>query len=206
MALVVGGETDGVSQAVAAQADVLVQIPMEAPVESLNVGVAAGIGIYELRTRMVLAMLTERIRGTIGRDLGVTARFVKDALDQVTRQDAGLSSVQVIALMVTTAERHTAAAELRRDLGVGADELDTMLAPLLKRGWLAHQDATWAITTAGEQALAVLWPLQQQVEEQLLDGLTSAERDTLRDLLGRIQNNAARLLTQPPPPPPPGIS
>ncbi|AJC53426.1 RNA methyltransferase [Streptomyces sp. 769] len=70
LALVVGNETEGVSDTVQALADLVVQIPMAGAVESLNVGVATGISIYELRMRMILTMLTDRIRDSLGRNLG----------------------------------------------------------------------------------------------------------------------------------------
>jgi TrmH family RNA methyltransferase len=49
VALVVGNETDGVRPDVLAAADHVVRIPMAGGVESLNVGVATGISLYELR-------------------------------------------------------------------------------------------------------------------------------------------------------------
>lgn len=49
VALVVGNETDGVRPEVLAAADHVVRIPMAGGVESLNVGVATGISLYELR-------------------------------------------------------------------------------------------------------------------------------------------------------------
>lgn len=49
VALVVGNETDGVGPEALAAADHVVRIPMAAGVESLNVGVATGISLYELR-------------------------------------------------------------------------------------------------------------------------------------------------------------
>jgi TrmH family RNA methyltransferase len=57
VALVVGNETDGVGEEVLALADHVVRIPMSGEVESLNVGVATGISLYELRGLMVLATL-----------------------------------------------------------------------------------------------------------------------------------------------------
>jgi TrmH family RNA methyltransferase len=49
VALVVGNETDGLGQPVLDAADHVVRIPMAGGVESLNVGVATGISLYELR-------------------------------------------------------------------------------------------------------------------------------------------------------------
>lgn len=198
VALVVGGETDGVCSQVERDADLLVAIPMAGSVESLNVGVAAGIGIYELRTKMVLSMIDSRIRGTIGRDVAVAGRFIRDALDAATQAAAGLSSEQVIGLMVVVAERRTLLPELVRDLGV-ADPA-AVLAPLAERGWLDVRDDGVVATPAGEQALAALWPVQQQVEHRLLEGLDDEERATLRSLLHRVQTNAMSVLAEKPRP------
>ena len=44
-----GNETDGVNDDFIAAADHIIQIPMDMAVESLNVSVAAGISIYELK-------------------------------------------------------------------------------------------------------------------------------------------------------------
>lgn len=49
VALVVGNETEGVGPDALAAADHVVRIPMAGGVESLNVGVATGISLYELR-------------------------------------------------------------------------------------------------------------------------------------------------------------
>jgi TrmH family RNA methyltransferase len=57
VALVVGNETDGVGDEVLALADHVVRIPMSGEVESLNVGVATGISLYELRGLKDLATL-----------------------------------------------------------------------------------------------------------------------------------------------------
>jgi TrmH family RNA methyltransferase len=46
-AVVLGGEGAGLSQAVIAAADEMVTIPMQAPVESLNVAIAAALILYE---------------------------------------------------------------------------------------------------------------------------------------------------------------
>lgn len=47
-AIVIGNEAKGISQQMREQADVLVRIPMEGKLESLNASVAAGIMMYEL--------------------------------------------------------------------------------------------------------------------------------------------------------------
>jgi hypothetical protein len=51
-----------------------------------------------------------------------------------------------------------------------------------------------AITREGEHAIAALWAVQERVEDDLYEGFTDAERHQLRDLLRRIQGNAARLV------------
>ena len=50
LVLVIGSEGRGLSRIVAQACDVLVRIPIAAPAESLNAGVAAGIALYEVAT------------------------------------------------------------------------------------------------------------------------------------------------------------
>ena len=50
VALVVGNEVRGVSPALLRRADHIVHIPMHGMKESFNVAVAAGIGLYHLRS------------------------------------------------------------------------------------------------------------------------------------------------------------
>ena len=192
VALVVGGETDGVTAEVEDEADLLVAIPM-AGVESLNVGVAAGIGIYELRTKMVLAMIEDRIRGTLGRDIAVTGRFVRAALDRAARETSGLAGDEIVLLMMVAAEGHSSHDDLVRDLAVGTDRLTELTGALSGRGWLHPDRHGYAITAAGTQAVAAFWPVHQQLDEQLLSGLDEPERRTLRALLTRVQDNAIAL-------------
>ncbi|MGB0256873.1 MAG: TrmH family RNA methyltransferase [Flavobacteriaceae bacterium] len=47
MAIAVGTEADGLQAEWLKAADVCVQIPMQSPIDSLNVSVAAGILIYQ---------------------------------------------------------------------------------------------------------------------------------------------------------------
>jgi 23S rRNA (guanosine2251-2'-O)-methyltransferase len=51
IALVLGNETDGLSEAVREELDDLVSIPMRGGVESLNVSTAATVAGYELLRR-----------------------------------------------------------------------------------------------------------------------------------------------------------
>jgi 23S rRNA (guanosine2251-2'-O)-methyltransferase len=51
LVLVIGSEGRGLARLVRESCDVLVRIPMQAPAESLNAGVAAGIALYEIARR-----------------------------------------------------------------------------------------------------------------------------------------------------------
>lgn len=62
VALVLGGETRGAGERVLDDADHVVSIPMAGAVESLNVGVAAGLSISELRRQQRIAR-TSRLSG-----------------------------------------------------------------------------------------------------------------------------------------------
>ncbi|WP_405164263.1 hypothetical protein OG203_03855 [Nocardia sp. NBC_01499] len=190
VALVIGNETDGVDAATTAAADLVVQIPMAGAIESLNVGVATGISIYELRMRMVLAMLTDRIRNTLGRDLTAAGQLVRQAFDARLREVGDLDSTQVVLLMVLACDRSAPLAQLARDVGSGVDEVAAALAPLARSNYLIVEAGLATITGHGEHAIAALWTIQEQVEAQLYAGFSADERNQLQAMLRRIQHNA----------------
>jgi RNA methyltransferase, TrmH family len=196
VALVVGNETDGVDQATMDAADLVVQIPMAGAVESLNVGVATGISIYELRMRMVLSMLTDRIRGTVGRELNLAGALVRQALDARLQQVGELDSAQVVLLMVLACERSTPLTQLRRDVGLDAEELAAALRPMVELGYLTVDAEQATISSNGEQAIAALWAVQERVEDDLLTGFSTEEKDQLHALLRRVQDNAQRIAAE----------
>lgn len=89
--LVVGNETAGISKEILDDADLIVQIPMISGVESLNVGVFAGISVYELKLKQVLTMLNELIQMSVGRDLGIAMRLSRAVFDQELAKVSSLS-------------------------------------------------------------------------------------------------------------------
>jgi RNA methyltransferase, TrmH family len=193
VALVVGNETSGVSDASMSAADVVVQIPMAGAMESLNVGVATGISIYELRMRMIFAMLTDRIRDTLGRNLNAAGQLVREAFDARLREVGDLDAAQVVLLMVLVCDRNTPLDQLGRDIGAGHAEMRELLTALQSRGYMTSTSESAAITSKGERAVAALWAIQERLEDELYADFSPAEREQLRDMLRRLQKNAARL-------------
>jgi RNA methyltransferase, TrmH family len=100
IALVVGNETNGASKELIDNSDVIIQIPMLENVESLNVGVATGISVYELKLKQVIKMIEDRIKSTLGRELNVASMLSREALDRAIQKVSFLSSHQLVFLMV----------------------------------------------------------------------------------------------------------
>lgn len=194
VALVVGNETEGVSPATLEMADLVVQIPMAGAVESLNVGVATGISIYELRMKMIMTMLTDRIRQTLGRNLGAAAHLVRAAFDAELGRVGEINAGQAVLLMVLACERTTLREQLCRDIRVGPEELCALVVLLSERGYVTVDPQAVTITAEGERVIAALWTVQERVEETLYTGFSMAERDQLHDMLRRIHNNATQLI------------
>lgn len=142
---------------------------------------------------LVLGMLTDRIRDTLGREINVAGQLVRQALDAHLRQVGDLNGTQVILLMVLACERTTPLEQLRRDTGSDPEELAALLGALQERGYLEVDADAASVTAHGEQAIAALWTVQERVEEELLAGFSEQDRQQLRDLLRRVQDNATRI-------------
>lgn len=187
IALVVGGETDGVSKEVLKNADLTVKIPMMG-VESLNVGVAAGISVYEFKLKLVLAMLTTYIRSTLGREMNVTGMLIQQALDLHLQGTTDLSGKQVILLMVLHCDRTMTLQQAGNDTATFGEDLNNLLNPLLDRGYIAKTGAeSISMTKSGEHFIGSLWGVVESSEEAILSVLKEEERAHFLEYLQRIQ-------------------
>ncbi|MBN1123127.1 MAG: hypothetical protein JXJ17_18790 [Anaerolineae bacterium] len=200
IALVVGNESAGISAEIEAEADLLIRIPMAGPVESLNVGVATGISVYELRLKLVLAMLTDTIRNTLGREVNVTGKMIQMALDRRLREVTDLTSTQAILLMVMACDGVMPLEQVEKDTSMYGGELDALLDPLVNGGMIHIDDRQggYTLTEAGKQLIGQLWPVLEATEDALLDGLSDAERDQFRAALKQVQANCIKIIGEPP--------
>lgn len=55
VALLMGSEEDGISEALLRESDVLVKIPIKGKIESLNVSVAVGVAVYEVVRQKIIS-------------------------------------------------------------------------------------------------------------------------------------------------------
>jgi TrmH family RNA methyltransferase len=193
IALIVGNETVGISPEFEKHADFLIQIPMSPLVESLNVGVATGISIYELKLKQVLAMIEQRIKSTLGRELSVAGMLVQQALDTELRKVSELSSQQVIFMMVLKCDRTMRLEDMCKQFGILESEANEFLQPMLKSG-LVVMDGELGLTSKGEEVLAKLWFVVESTEEKILSGFTTKEASMLMADLHQVQERCIQIM------------
>jgi len=197
VALVVGNETNGVCEEIKVNADHLVQIPMYTEVESLNVGVATGISIYELRFKEVLAMLSKKIKETIGRKINITSQVIRTAFDKEIKKHFDVSGDQIIFLMVLKREIEMSEEQITRQFGYDKTEMNSFLQKLTNQNLVERlPEKKLKITQQGEELLSKSWPLHERFETLILNGITKAEEESFKDILKRIKNNCVEIIQQ----------
>jgi TrmH family RNA methyltransferase len=198
IALVVGNETTGVSDEILQTADLVVQIPMSKQVESLNVGVATGISVYEFKLKLVLAMLTKYIRTTLGREVNVTGKLIQMAFDKRLKEITKFSSTQVILLMILKCDETMTLQQVSKDTATFDEELQELLRPLLDGGYIRYCEEmspeTIQLTDNGEQLLGQLWGMIESTEENILQGFTDEEKRRFTEYLHRVQTNCEQII------------
>jgi TrmH family RNA methyltransferase len=195
IALVLGNETNGADDAFIEQADYIVQIPMSGSVESLNVGVAAGISIYEFKLKLVIAMLKNTIQNTLGREINVTGKLIQMAVDGRLKKLTPFNGIQIILLMILKCDEKMTLSQISKDTASFGDDLDGILAPLQNGGHITvNSGAQYQITEKGEQLLAELWPVIEKTEKDLLFNFNEEEKDQLINYIKRLQQNAISIL------------
>jgi TrmH family RNA methyltransferase len=195
VALVVGNESKGVSQEFEEQADFLIQIPMSQTVESLNVGVATGISVYELKLKQVMSMIEDQIKSTLGRELNVAGMLVQKTLDAELQKVSALSSQQVIFMMVLKCDREMSVEDVCRQFG----NLDTETAEFLDsltKSDLIIQGEKLRLSSKGEVVLAKLWFTVESTESKILSGFSKDEVKVLKKQLHQIQENCIQVMNK----------
>ncbi|MCP4475831.1 MAG: hypothetical protein GY821_14955 [Gammaproteobacteria bacterium] len=194
IALIIGNETHGVAEDFLTAADVAVQIPMSHSVESLNVGVAAGISIYELKFKQVLLMLKEKIFCNTGRMVNVTAKLMQRAFDHEIRQKTDFSGMQVILLMIMHCDGATSLAQISKDIALFDEELEQFLQPLRDNQLITADNDSYLLTPAGERFLAEIWPIVEQSQQKIFAEFNQQEQQELERLLTKLQQGCTKLL------------
>lgn len=196
VALVVGNETVGAAAEFMAEADLTVQIPMYGVVESLNVGVATGISIYELKLKQVLGMIEKKIKSTLGREINVAGALIQEVLDAELKKVSNLSSRQLVFLMVLKCDAVMRLVDAQKQFGIPDGEIESFFAPLHAGGFVRREtDDTLVITVAGEETIAKLWTVIENAETMILADFSAEERRELLRLVQRLQRRCAALIS-----------
>lgn len=188
IALVIGNESNGVSQPFIDAADVMIQIPMNPGVESLNVTVLAGISSYELIFKKVLGILREKIVTNLGRQVNVAGKLIRMVFEQLVSQKTDLSGEQVILLMIMYCDGTMTQEQISSDVGIEVEEkLEAFLKPLRDKQFIVREYDEFSITELGNQFLAQMWPLIEQANHKILSQFSDDEVSQLHELLVKLQ-------------------
>jgi TrmH family RNA methyltransferase len=188
VALVVGNETCGASDAFMNNSDVTIQIPMYSEVESLNVGVATGISIYELKLKQILGMIEKQIKSTLGREINVTAMLIREALDAELKKVSSLSSSQLIFMMVLKCDTTMSLFDAQKQFGIPDSEINKHFQPLINAGYINTDCAgNFTITEAGVETIGKLWTTIENTENRILEDFSESEKQELKIMIGKIK-------------------
>lgn len=193
-AIVFGNETQGCSKEVLDLADIKVQISMTGGMESLNVGVAAGISLYELKTKVILTMLMQKIKSSLGRNLQCAAQWNRLVFDKKLRESTPINADQAILLMILKCDEEAKKEDLIRDAGIQRQKTNEIINPLIAEGYLKETDEIVTITEKGEKLLAQIWIIGELVDNLVLEGFSDEEKKMLDVFLIRIQKNCEKIV------------
>jgi RNA methyltransferase, TrmH family len=196
VALIVGNETDGVSEEFIKHADMVIQIPMQSEVESLNVGVATGISIYELKLKQIIGMIEKKIKSTLGREMNVTASLIREVLDKDLKKISDLSSSQLVFLMVLKCDSMMSLLEAQKQFGVPDKEIKAFFEPLILKGLIkSDSSSNMLITETGVETIAKLWTTIENAENKIFDGFTEVEKQELKRLMEKLKSNCIKIIS-----------
>lgn len=189
IALVLGNETNGISEEILNSADSLIQIPMSNSIESLNVGVAAGISIYELKMKEVITMLHEHIKKSIGRDISITLDTLKNTYNKKLQEVSNFNADQIIFLMVLNSKENISKEDIKENFINDKYTLSIFLEALFTNNLIVEQCNNISLTQQGKEILTKLWPIHEQIENLAFKGFSKPEKESFINSLNKIKNN-----------------
>ncbi|MBN2038503.1 MAG: hypothetical protein JW864_00575 [Spirochaetes bacterium] len=197
IALVIGNETEGASEVFMQNADNIIQIPMHSHIESLNVGVAAGISIYELKLKQVMGMIENKIKTTLGREINVTSMLIQRVLDKRLKAVSELSSTQFIFMMVLKCDAIMTLDNIQRQFGVPDNDVDSFLTPLKNSRYISSKsEDTFEITEKGIEVIGKYWTIIENAEHEILRNFTEEESRTFRSLVNKMKDTCIDILNE----------
>jgi DNA-binding MarR family transcriptional regulator len=131
------------------------------------------------------------------------AEQVTQAAKEAAVREVGITAAQQAALAVLSDNPGINAAELARRCAMTQQAMNGLLGRLEARGLVErrphprHESVLeLKLTRTGRAAFEEADALVARLEEQLTAGLSEAELDVAREVLGRIRDNAARVMTR----------
>lgn len=189
-AIVFGNEAEGVSEEIINLADIKVQIPMVG-MESLNVAVAAGISIYELKIKVALTMLYEKIKSSWAKNLYAAARWNRLVFDKKLKESTPFTADQAIMMMIVKCDEKTTKEKLFHD--AGCDNFHE-LEFLMKEGYLIENNNFISIPEKGEEALAKIWIIGEQSDKLVFENFSEEEQKLFNHLIDKILKNCSKVV------------
>ncbi len=194
VALVVGNETLGASDELIKNADILIQIPMHSEAESLNVGVATGISIYELKLKRIIGMIEKQIKSTLGREINVAAMLIQEALNTELKKVSNLSSSQLIFMMVLKCDISMSILDAQKQFGIPDNEVNNHFDPLIADGLIIKDSSNnLIITETGVETIGKLWTVIENIEKKILEDFSETEKQELKKLLNKIKEKCIEI-------------
>lgn len=192
LAIVFGNETTGCSPDMERAADVRIQIPMSGTVESLNVGVAAGISLYELKTKWILSMLTKKIQESIGRDLFCTSQWVRKMFDVKLRASTPFTEAQAVMMMILHCDQTSTHDRLKKDAGI-LSGASVNLQSLIDQHLIVDTHGTLSLSHQGREAIAKIWSIHELTERLAFEDISDEEKALFLKTLKKIQSNCEKV-------------
>ncbi len=197
VALVVGNETTGAAEEFIKNADITIQIPMHSNVESLNVGVATGISIYELKLKQAIGMIEKKIKSTLGREINVLGMLIQQALDKELTKVSEFTSKQIIFMMVLKCDLTMNIVDIQKQFGLTDNEINDFITPLIKKGYIKNDNqTTYSMTEMGIETLGKLWTIIENTENKITKGISEQDMKILQDLLKKLKANCIEIIDQ----------
>ena len=162
---------------------------------ALNVGVAAGISLYEMKIKWVLTMLTKKIQESLGRHLYSVSKWSRLVFDTKLKEMSPFNADQAIMMMILKCDGISDPQKLAHDAGLSPSvDVLSELAFLLEQSIIIKKEDHLILSEKGEEVLAKIWAVHELSEQIVFNNLSEDEKENFVKTIHKIYNNCEKIV------------
>jgi TrmH family RNA methyltransferase len=189
IAVIFGNENSGVSSELIETADYVAKIPLVRDIESLNVGVSAGISIHELKSNEVFYMKESCVTESYIICLNEIIKSFTYKFSKRIGENTSYSANSIMVLILIFNFDKCKVADIAENILLPCEKVEQSICYLIEKELVKNVNDVLEVTYKGKTLISKIWPIYIKFEEEVFSGFSNKEKKEFQSFMARLKNN-----------------